>query len=197
MFLNIPSASKQQRELDIDSLISRLLSSSIRASTATKITTTTASVTTTTTTSTITDHSRMHAEKSSSNPLITEEEISTLSLMAREAFMSQPVFLELAAPVNICGNLNQSRNPYQSLIYSGDIHGQFDDLLRIFETGGYPPDSNYLFLGDYVDRGKQSLETICLLFAYKVKYNENFFLLRGNHESASINKHYGFFDECM
>merc|ERR1739845_267104 len=74
--------------------------------------------------------------------------------------------------------------------------GQYHDLLRLFEYGSFPPESSYLFLGDYVDRGKQSLETIILLLALKLKRPEQVFLLRGNHECASITRIYGFYDEC-
>lgn len=111
---------------------------------------------------------------------LPESEIRQLCAASKDIFLSQPNLLELEAPIKICG----------------DIHGQFSDLLRLFEYGGLPPEANYLFLGDYVDRGKQSIETICLLLAYKIKYKENFFLLRGNHECASINRIYGFYDEC-
>ncbi|KAK1321796.1 Serine/threonine-protein phosphatase PP1 [Acorus calamus] len=97
---------------------------------------------------------------------LSEAEIRQLCVVSREIFLQQANLLELEAPIKICG----------------DIHGQYGDLLRLFEYGGFPPQANYLFLGDYVDRGKQSLETICLLLAYKIKYPENFFLLRGNHE---------------
>ena len=114
------------------------------------------------------------------NVKIKEKDVSLLCKISREIFMEQPVFLELEAPIKICG----------------DTHGQFADLLRLFEYGGFPPEANYLFLGDYVDRGKNSLETIILLLAYKVKFKENFFLLRGNHECGQINRIYGFYDEC-
>ena len=95
-------------------------------------------------------------------------------------FKSQPILLELEPPLKICG----------------DVHGQFYDLLRLFSFGGFPPQSNYLFLGDYVDRGRNNIETIVMLFIFKIKYPENFFMLRGNHEAELINRIYGFYDEC-
>ncbi|CAN6618155.1 serine/threonine-protein phosphatase PPQ [Trichomonascus vanleenenianus] len=111
---------------------------------------------------------------------LNAEEIRGVCRLASNVFLSQPVFLELGTPVKVVG----------------DIHGQFSDLKRIFDSFGMPPKANYLFLGDYVDRGKQSLETIMLLLCLKIKYPENIFLLRGNHECASVTKVYGFYDEC-
>ncbi|KAL8663495.1 MAG: hypothetical protein Q9202_003805 [Teloschistes flavicans] len=107
-------------------------------------------------------------------------EITAICTAARELFLAQPALLELSAPVKIVG----------------DIHGQYTDLIRLFEMCGFPPNANFLFLGDYVDRGKQSLETILLLFCYKLKFPENFFMLRGNHECANVTRVYGFYDEC-
>ncbi|KAL7636751.1 UNVERIFIED_CONTAM: hypothetical protein RMT77_012505 [Armadillidium vulgare] len=112
--------------------------------------------------------------------LLNELHIKQLLFAVRPILLQQPTLLELSAPVNIVG----------------DIHGQFRDLLKHFEKLGYPPKQNYLFLGDYVDRGKQSIETICLILAFKLKYPNNFFVLRGNHECSSINRIYGFYDEC-
>lgn len=111
---------------------------------------------------------------------LKENDIINICNESRKILLNQPMLLELETPIKICG----------------DIHGQFKDLLKIFNNYGFPPYTNYLFLGDYVDRGKNSIETIVLLLAYKIKYPENFFILRGNHESSNINKIYGFFDEC-
>uniref|UniRef100_A0A914ZX24 Serine/threonine-protein phosphatase n=1 Tax=Parascaris univalens TaxID=6257 RepID=A0A914ZX24_PARUN len=111
---------------------------------------------------------------------VTEHELKMICNLSRSILMSQPMLLELEAPLKI----------------AGDIHGQFSDLLRLFKLCGFPPESNYLFLGDYVDRGPKSLETIALLLCYKIKYPENFFLLRGNHEVPNLNRIYGFYHEC-
>jgi serine/threonine-protein phosphatase PP1 catalytic subunit len=111
---------------------------------------------------------------------LKEEEIKFLIDKSLPIIKEQKMLVELEAPLHVCG----------------DIHGQYYDLLRIFEHCGYPGDYNYLFLGDYVDRGKQSLETVCLLLCYKIKFPEKVTLLRGNHESSVTNRIYGFYDEC-
>lgn len=121
-----------------------------------------------------------YAGKVTKSVCLKNAEITAICHRAREVLLSQPALLELDAPVKIVG----------------DVHGQYTDLIRMFEMCGFPPKSNYLFLGDYVDRGKQSLETILLLLCYKLKYPENFFLLRGNHECANVTRVYGFYDEC-
>ncbi|KAH7413110.1 serine/threonine-protein phosphatase-like protein PP-Z [Cadophora sp. MPI-SDFR-AT-0126] len=121
-----------------------------------------------------------YAGKSTKGVVLRNAEISSICSRVREIFLAQPPLIELEAPVKIVG----------------DIHGQYSDLIRMFEMCGFPPSSNFLFLGDYVDRGKHSLETILLLMCYKIKYPENFFLLRGNHECANVTRVYGFYDEC-
>lgn len=121
-----------------------------------------------------------YAAKRTKNVCLKNSEIAQICQKAREIFLAQPALLELSPSVKIVG----------------DVHGQYGDLLRLFTKCGFPPMANYLFLGDYVDRGKQSLETILLLLCYKIKYPENFFLLRGNHECANVTRVYGFYDEC-
>ena len=103
---------------------------------------------------------------------LTRDELELLCTMVLPIYRDQPIVLELKAPMTIVG----------------DIHGQLHDLIRIFDLAKYPPETNYLFLGDYVDRGKHSIETICLLFAYKIKYPDRFYMLRGNHECEYINR---------
>jgi diadenosine tetraphosphatase ApaH/serine/threonine PP2A family protein phosphatase len=78
----------------------------------------------------------------------------------------------------------------------GDIHGNVDDLIRIFERTGYPPAARYLFLGDMVDRGPNSVEVVLMLFTLKVLFPAHVYLLRGNHECDTICAFYGFRAEC-
>ena len=115
-----------------------------------------------------------------SNVKLSEREVIAVIDKAYPIIEKEESMLELEPPLYICG----------------DIHGQFYDLLRVFDILKYPPESKFLFLGDYVDRGKRSLECILLLLCLKIKYPSRIFLLRGNHESADINRMYGFYDEC-
>jgi len=79
----------------------------------------------------------------------------------------------------------------------GDIHGQFHDLKELFRITGKAPETNFLFLGDYVDRGYHSVESVSLVVALKVRYRDRVFIIRGNHESRQITQVYGFYDECL
>ena len=105
--------------------------------------------------------------------------------LVKELLMEESNIQPVQSPVTVCG----------------DIHGQFHDLLELFRTaGGLPSDdnqTNFIFLGDYVDRGYFSLETFTLLMVLKVKYPHRITLVRGNHESRQITQVYGFYEECL
>jgi len=113
--------------------------------------------------------------------IIKESEVKELCQKAMDILMEESNVQRVDAPVTICG----------------DIHGQFYDLKELFKVGGDCPDTNYLFLGDFVDRGFYSVETFLLLLALKVRYPDRITLIRGNHESRQITQVYGFYDECL
>ena len=131
--------------------------------------------------------------------LIKESEVKALCTKAREILVEESNVQCVDSPVTICG----------------DIHGQMFDLLELFRVGGEftnrkkkfemnflrftgdVPQTNYLFLGDFVDRGFYSVETFLLLLALKVRYPDRITLIRGNHESRQITQVYGFYDECL
>jgi serine/threonine-protein phosphatase 4 catalytic subunit len=112
--------------------------------------------------------------------IIKESEVKALCAKAREILIEESNVQRVDPPVTVCG----------------DIHGQFYDLKELFKVGGDVPDTNYLFLGDFVDRGFYSVETFLLLLALKVRYPDRITLIRGNHESRQITQVYGFYDEC-
>ncbi|GAB1222254.1 hypothetical protein ENUP19_0160G0008 [Entamoeba nuttalli] len=113
--------------------------------------------------------------------LIPEDALRALCDKAKEILLNEPNVIKIDYPVTVCG----------------DLHGQFPDVKEVFNIGGKLPDTNYLFLGDFVDRGFHSIETASLMVALKVRYPNRVHLLRGNHESRQITQIYGFYDECM
>lgn len=112
---------------------------------------------------------------------LTENEVKSLCEKAKEIFGRESNVQPIRAPITVCG----------------DIHGQYHDLMELFKIGGSLPDTNYLFMGDYVDRGYYSVETVSLLVCLKVRFPERITILRGNHESRQITQVYGFYDECI
>jgi len=112
---------------------------------------------------------------------LSEQEVKELCDYAREILNKESNVQPVSCPVTVCG----------------DVHGQFHDLMELFKIGGACPDTNYLFMGDYVDRGYYSVETVTLLVALKCRYRDRITILRGNHESRQITQVYGFYDECL
>ncbi|GMR32753.1 hypothetical protein PMAYCL1PPCAC_02948, partial [Pristionchus mayeri] len=115
------------------------------------------------------------------NTAVKYEDLVEICVRARELFLSEHVLLKLSPPFYVFG----------------DIHGQLEDLKFMLNKIGAPPHHRMLFLGDYVDRGQYSIPTIILLIAIKLRYPDQIYLLRGNHETRLVNRRYGFFDECL
>jgi serine/threonine-protein phosphatase 2A catalytic subunit len=113
--------------------------------------------------------------------ILGESEVTELCSLAKDILSKEQNVQPMRCPVTVCG----------------DVHGQFHDLMELFRIGGKPPDTNYLFMGDYVDRGYFSVETVSLLMCLKVRFPDRLTILRGNHESRQITSVYGFYDECF
>lgn len=112
---------------------------------------------------------------------LEEHEMKQLCSMVKDILIEESNVQPVKSPVTVCG----------------DIHGQFHDLLELFKRGGEVPTTNYIFMGDFVDRGYNSLETLTFLLLLKARYPAHITLLRGNHESRQITQIYGFYDECQ
>lgn len=112
--------------------------------------------------------------------LLKEEELNFVIEKSKDIFLKDTNLIEIPCPITICG----------------DIQGQFFDLIQLFKLGGKVPNTNYLFLGNYVSYGYYSIETISLLLCLKIRYPNRIYLLRGKNESREHSQIYGFYEEC-
>ncbi|ORM42076.1 Serine/threonine-protein phosphatase PP2A [Babesia sp. Xinjiang] len=112
---------------------------------------------------------------------IPEQAVLKLCNLAKEILSNESNIISVSAPITVVG----------------DIHGQLYDLKELFRIAGTAPNTNFLFLGDYVDRGYYSIESVTLILCLKVRYKDRVFIIRGNHECRQITQVYGFYDECL
>jgi len=113
--------------------------------------------------------------------LLSEEDVEALCKKCKEILETEPNVTPVSCPVTVVG----------------DVHGQYHDVMELFKIAGTAPNTNFLFLGDYVDRGYYSVETVQIVLALKARYPKRVTIIRGNHESRQITQVYGFYDECL
>ena len=123
----------------------------------------------------------LYVEKARKGEKLSEAAITLICTKVKDIFAKESNVVQLNSPITLVG----------------DVHGQFYDVLELFRVGGDVPDTNYLFLGDYVDRGAHSVETITLLMLLKLRFPQRICLIRGNHETRQITQIYGFYAECQ
>lgn len=137
------------------------------------------------------DKSKLYGEKNQLNFSLIKDHL------LKEGRINKSDLLDIVNCVTITlkkePNIFKLKDP---VIIVGDIHGQFYDLIALLDLGGDPGSNQYLFLGDYVDRGSFSIEVLILLYCAKITYPENIWMMRGNHECRQLTSYFNFKQEC-